>query len=159
MKLSLGFLFTLNLGPAAFGRLCVETLKSLLIRCWYGEPAAFGRLCVETTAKESQTHRSSENPAAFGRLCVETTERTDRLSISPPAAFGRLCVETRLLLPAVLQPRIQPPSGGCVLKLACGERSSRNGLPAAFGRLCVETNKFKPVTTQAQTSRLRAAVC
>ena len=33
--------------PAAFGRLCVETLTDCLLRM--GEPpAAFGRLCVET---------------------------------------------------------------------------------------------------------------
>ena len=39
-------LFTTG-GPAAFGRLCVETSK---IRTMSGviEPAAFGRLCVET---------------------------------------------------------------------------------------------------------------
>ena len=38
----------LDLEPAAFGRLCVETAK--LERHWRGDgcPAAFGRLCVET---------------------------------------------------------------------------------------------------------------
>ena len=33
-----------------------------------------------------------------------------------PAAFGRLCVETRMDRPSQTQ-HIQPPSGGCVLKL------------------------------------------
>ncbi|EET43545.1 hypothetical protein NEISICOT_02633 [Neisseria sicca ATCC 29256] len=37
---------------------------------WYG-PAAFGRLCVETT-DISWRIRTALNPAAFGRLCVET---------------------------------------------------------------------------------------
>ena len=33
--------------PAAFGRLCVETLQNGN-SIFYGIPAAFGRLCVET---------------------------------------------------------------------------------------------------------------
>ena len=33
--------------PAAFGRLCVETRKSVISHTIY-PPAAFGRLCVET---------------------------------------------------------------------------------------------------------------
>ena len=55
-------------------------------------------------------------PAAFGRLCVETMTHESMQMMFLSAAFGRLCVETyavrfiRLL-------RIQPPSGGCVLKL------------------------------------------
>ena len=75
-------------------------------------------------------------PAAFGRLCVETSAALSAYSRSLPAAFGRLCVET----PVPLRPfRIarQPPSGGCVLKLA--EKNSRRFVEA--------------------TSRLRAAVC
>ena len=36
-------------GPAAFGRLCVETIAFAVIRIGK-RPAAFGRLCVETTA-------------------------------------------------------------------------------------------------------------
>ena len=57
---------------------------------------------------------------------------------SPPAAFGRLCVETVILrLPKALL-KHQPPSGGCVLKLALNTGIDA-GYPAAFGRLCVET--------------------
>ena len=33
----------------------------------------------------------------------------------------------------------QPPSGGCVLKLALDGHHRRKKVPAAFGRLCVET--------------------
>ena len=52
-----------------------------------------------------------------------------------PAAFGRLCVETAWLsMKTVLL--VQPPSGGCVLKLKV---------------------TFKP--TEFLSSRLRAAVC
>ena len=39
------------------------------IPCFSG-PAAFGRLCVETMLRISQIYRCL--PAAFGRLCVET---------------------------------------------------------------------------------------
>ena len=55
--------------PAAFGRLCVETVNFTIDLCFF-RPAAFGRLCVET----SILHRglSDRMPAAFGRLCVET---------------------------------------------------------------------------------------
>ena len=54
---------------AAFGRLCVETLKISLPRLKYYS-AAFGRLCVETAMlTRTQNFRTA---AAFGRLCVET---------------------------------------------------------------------------------------
>ena len=35
---------------------------------------------------------------------------------------------------------VQPPSGGCVLKLVHRQCCHPLSLPAAFGRLCVETN-------------------
>ena len=50
MKLDSSNRFVLLLLPAAFGRLCVETVyayKCKLLR----KPAAFGRLCVETGKK------------------------------------------------------------------------------------------------------------
>ena len=54
-----------------------------------------------------------------------------------PAAFGRLCVETLHHLPTIAY-EVQPPSGGCVLKLHRYPAQSGQP-PAAFGRLCVET--------------------
>ena len=57
-------------------------------------PAAFGRLCVETRTKAQILIQLS--PAAFGRLCVETTVRLPVHRSQLPAAFGRLCVETQL---------------------------------------------------------------
>ena len=53
----------------------------------------------------------------------------------------------------------QPPSGGCVLKLAVGDGLVCVGFPAAFGRLCVETNYIALKSYLVGTSRLRAAVC
>mgnify|MGYP001673034505 CR=1 FL=1 len=55
--------------PAAFGRLCVETIE-LDLMDEYGMPAAFGRLCVETDLAKKVDKEWA--PAAFGRLCVET---------------------------------------------------------------------------------------
>ena len=56
-------------GPAAFGRLCVETdwIQGVIDT---GRPAAFGRLCVETVIWALAA--AALSPAAFGRLCVET---------------------------------------------------------------------------------------
>ena len=56
------------------------------------EPAAFGRLCVETL--QSAENLSKGLPAAFGRLCVETMSNHICRQAAVPAAFGRLCVET-----------------------------------------------------------------
>ena len=57
-------------------------------------PAAFGRLCVETISK--RVHVLVLSPAAFGRLCVETLRNALMRIDSLPAAFGRLCVETNI---------------------------------------------------------------
>ena len=142
--------------PAAFGRLCVETVaaKALLIRQWSQPPsggcvlkhvprysavfsfcpAAFGRLCVETLGRHQALVGSV--PAAFGRLCVETQANEWLPILARPAAFGRLCVET-------------------------GKNQYQFGTvcPAAFGRLCVETPMPPTCACRCLTSRLRAAVC
>ena len=57
-------------------------------------PAAFGRLCVETGL--TRLASTPKSPAAFGRLCVETGNCFSRLNNHNPAAFGRLCVETAI---------------------------------------------------------------
>ena len=59
----------LKQGPAAFGRLRVETLYSWRLLEKF-EPAAFGRLRVETAQAVNPNNKA--NPAAFGRLRVET---------------------------------------------------------------------------------------
>ena len=98
--------------PAAFGRLCVETIiaGNASASCL---PAAFGRLCVETSPRSIS--KGLHFPAAFGRLCVETYSKAGRNYIHLPAAFGRLCVETSQGS-AIKEIDNQPPSGGCVLK-------------------------------------------
>ena len=92
-------------------------MKHCVKRCIFRqrEPAAFGRLCVETITKLiKQNHRLFQppsggcvlkleakivcieivTPAAFGRLCVETIYGISPTIYYGPAAFGRLCVET-----------------------------------------------------------------
>ena len=52
---------------------------------------------------------------------------------------------------------IQPPSGGCVLKLY-GAVKAKSPVTAAFRRLCVETDGLLH-GTGLSSSRLQAAVC
>ena len=61
--------YLLITGPAAFRRLCVETL-SAQYSAIISRPAAFRRLCVETFLTISRDEKNF--PAAFRRLCVET---------------------------------------------------------------------------------------
>ena len=77
-------------------------------------PAAFGRLCVETISPVNPT--GAVPPAAFGRLCVETPDSGLIGYPEKPAAFGRLCVETAPSTKLKSWFNVQPPSGGCVLK-------------------------------------------
>ena len=124
--------------PAAFGRLCVETVYIIGTAAGPAPyPAAFGRLCVETVSLCFTL--TIPSPAAFGRLCVETRSFFVSFWRSEPAAFGRLCVETKHESRYKTRMHPQPPSGGCVLKLTplLSEPNTIN--PAAFGRLCVET--------------------
>ena len=58
----------------------------------YPEPAAYRRLCVETIHLLSMKNKNL--PAAFRRLCVETNSSVAAVHIEKPAAFRRLCVET-----------------------------------------------------------------
>ena len=80
-----------------------------------GLPAAFRRLCVETLAIKSII-AAMPSPAAFRRLCVETFGIRSCTHDFHPAAFRRLCVET-LMMNGLSRLNCQPPSGGCVLKL------------------------------------------
>ena len=130
--------------PAAFGRLCVETITNCFMRVIRFQPPSGG--CV-LKHEDSLPKVTGKGPAAFGRLCVETQNSTPRAPTCQPAAFGRLCVETPYGS-SVSCRMSQPPSGGCVLKRPrpfCWRRMLR---PAAFGRLCVETGSNTPQQTQ-----------
>ena len=59
---------------------------------YHVQPAAFRRLCVETLFIDCL--QSVDRPAAFRRLCVETGNGYKAINGYDPAAFRRLCVET-----------------------------------------------------------------
>ena len=74
--------------PAAFGRLCVETLELIPHPDTVRQPPSGG--CVLKRAVAS-VGLCPQEPAAFGRLCVETT----------PATLCRVCRKTSRLRAAV----------------------------------------------------------
>ena len=132
---------TVDKEPAAFGRLCVETISPWL-NCISNLPAAFGRLCVETICERLQDFGSANQPPSGGcvlKQCLECVV----FPCLVPAAFGRLCVETitNCFMRVI---RFQPPSGGCVLKHEDSLPKVTGKGPAAFGRLCVETQNSTP---------------
>ena len=53
---------------------------------------------------------------------------------------------------------VQPPSGGCVLKLRCDIIAEYVALPAAFGRLCVETRR-KPMKRALKSAQPPSGGC
>ena len=54
---------------------------------------------------------------------------------------------------------MQPPSGGCVLKLYLLIYLNQPPLAATFGWLCVETEILKMQGVEIEGSHLRVAVC
>ena len=106
------------------------------------EPAAFGRLCVETIMPSYAL--ALAGPAAFGRLCVETNGNSKLyMPTDQPPSGG--CVLKRYLYNVSVFVSDQPPSGGCVLKPRHAPRCRTCRQPAAFGRLCVETCTLPPL--------------
>ena len=77
-------------------------------------PAAFGRLCVETITT-TIIPRPDLNQPPSGGCVLKPSIGAVVIGVAAPAAFGRLCVETRNAF-GRWAGRVQPPSGGCVLK-------------------------------------------
>ena len=103
------------LGPAAFRRLCVETLcrvnHDLFI---HSQPPSGG--CVLKHELYQPFAAFDIQPPSGG--CVLKQNNATACDIKNlPAAFRRLCVETGRRRPISSSRRTQPPSGGCVLKL------------------------------------------
>ena len=99
-------------------------------------PAAFGRLCVETQPPAATPPTPPQPPSGGCVLKLSEPEKLAGADCQPPSGG---CV----LKPAILVfekiVRNQPPSGGCVLKLTSDSSANSSLSPAAFGRLCVET--------------------
>ena len=128
----------------------------------YGKhPAAFGRLCVETLPYRTSTAQTLPQPPSGGCvLKLNTMKIFEAPEIQPPSG-GCVLKHPRDSMPHCLvrQPPSggcvlkhergwlvqcrghQPPSGGCVLKRAKEEAYTALMEPAAFGRLCVETSR------------------
>jgi len=100
----------------------------------------------------------TEKAAAFGRLCVETPVSRSYLSLSLQPPSGGCVLKLRRVSGNKKSPR-QPPSGGCVLKPNSSQYYKGSITAAAFGRLCVETPRRLIWLNRGKSSRLRAAVC
>ena len=66
---------------------------------------------------------------------------------SRAATFGWLCVETLIAKSSYRKLRLQPPSGGCVLKPTTFKNWSTSINAATFGWLCVETTTNKEIAS------------
>ena len=75
-----------------------------------------------------------------------------------PAAFGRLCVET-FTAERHINDRIQPPSGGCVLKLISQKQNILEISQPPSGGCVLKHQYIDGEQRDTDTSRLRAAVC
>ncbi len=90
---------------------CVLKLKLLYNFSGFNYPAAFGRLCVETLSGGVESALAMYQPPSGG--CVLKLQDAVQIAgVIAPAAFGRLCIEATF----ALKRQIQPFSGGCVLK-------------------------------------------
>ena len=78
------------------------------------------------------------------------------VGLQPPSGG---CVLKLKRLKKRVMTKTQPPSGGCVLKLKYASMQSAPSIPAAFRRLCVETTGGLRMIWQTLPSRLQAAVC
>ena len=112
---------------------------------WPENPAAFGRLCVETISMQLLLFRQGSQPPSGGCVLKRLRRRCRSCLPCQPPSGG--CVLKLLVGLAFNLGCAQPPSGGCVLKLAVQFCSLITPKPAAFGRLCVETTvKFRQLS-------------
>ena len=113
LKPNSGPIANMEAPPAAFRRLCVETLTGYTPKIIGAQPPSGG--CVLKRDLMPLIKPSIIQPPSGG--CVLKRLPSLRLSHrASSAAFRRLCVETKML-PFLCRNTLQLPSGGCVLKL------------------------------------------
>ena len=78
-------------------------------------PAAFRRLCVETLITLPRRLVLNTQPPSGGCVLKRISNHSS-IFYNYPAAFRRLCVETAAMQHGTDTEPAQPPSGGCVLK-------------------------------------------
>ena len=121
-------------GPAAFRRLCVETIGShRMTSAMSSQPPSGG--CVLKLIEVAYLDVALNQPPSGGCVLKQPARQADQ-TLGDPAAFRRLCVETTLNI------QIQTTTP-----------------PAAFRRLCVETSSASAIAAAITASRLQAAVC
>ena len=84
--------------------------------------------------------------------------RTAARDFQSPAAFRRLCVETTYAN-AGIGTKIQPPSGGCVLKRALRHLYHTNHNQPPSGGCVLKLKNYDLLQQYIEASRLQAAVC
>ena len=142
--------------PAAFRRLCVETLCTTLDDGLM-PPAAFRRLCVETFTDAFVRSTSNDQPPSGG--CVlKHSHNTDlpSLHFQPPSGG---CVLKLLLSAWSKNHEAQPPSGGCVLKQHSRHTSNFEGFQPPSGGCVLKHRHMLQQAQKKRPSRLQAAVC
>ena len=119
--------------------------------------------------------------ATFGWLCVETENLNHKVNIKQRSHLRVAVCWNKLTQLTVQKFKLQPPSGGCVLKplfahelncapfaatfgWLCVETSIKSNTPcfksaATFGWLCVETRLCSQLNLNTLCSHLRVAVC
>ena len=139
LKQDAGGLVVAAAAPAAFRRLCVETVKPIC-RINSASPAAFRRLCVETIRRYSTHYARHQPPLGGCVLKLSHATRCQAYRTQPPLGG---CVLKLLLIYLSQKTKTQPPLGGCVLKPRALGAAQCGRPPAAFRRLCVETYRVR----------------
>ena len=121
--------------PAAFGRLCVETLFPKLGWMKVYQPPSGG--CVLKQRVMLKFKIFLNQPPSGGCVLKQKCVNQDRGVNNQPPSGG--CVLKLFLFANLASINFQPPSGGCVLKQVMDFVGFGLYDPAAFGRLCVET--------------------
>ena len=125
---------------------CVLKLKMLLMNVNLKIPAAFRRLCVETLILSDFMRNFSQPPSGGCVLKRKGLGNSAFIDTQPPSG-GCVLKQSDGVFESI--GICQPPSGGCVLKRDLRLRPARQSRPAAFRRLCVET---RPQSTPSPTS-------
>ena len=142
--------------PAAFRRLCVETIPAAGSGvCECGQPPSGG--CVLKHWKIQQKSLISFQPPSGGCVLKPCLYQVIGDDSNQPPSGG--CVLKHHWITSQQRSPSQPPSGGCVLKQLQLAFLPLQRLPAAFRRLCVETPGYTLKPLSYLTSRLQAAVC
>ena len=89
-------------------------LRKHFLNGWFVQPAAFGRLCVETLHCNAARSIRGTQPPSGGCVLKHGASAQGGFPPRQPPSGG--CVLKHLYADEVIVALAQPPSGGCVLK-------------------------------------------